>query len=172
MFRIHWYRAAQYFAAALIALAASAQAQALEGAQVETQTGQGCLDVNLQERSGGRSGYNVIVWPDCHGRNNQHWYYENNMVFVYLNNRRYCLDINRRHRVGRRGRNVIVWSDCHGRANQRWQARRNGTLRSGIRRRRLCLDVDRNARTGSGGRGRNVIAWPCHRGTNQRWRLR
>ena len=75
-----------------------------------------CLDVDFGEPSG--AGYNVMLWPDCHGGANQSWSWDDDEISVYVNDQAWCLTPDPGERIGD-GLNVIA-APCRGGRDQVW----------------------------------------------------
>ena len=115
-----------------------------------------CIDIAKADRS---MGAKLITW-ECHGGENQIWYYENGEIKSALNG--YCIDIKGANSSA--GAELITWR-CHGGSNQKWYYE-NGEIRSALN--GYCIDIAKaNPYPGA-----SLIVWPCHGGSNQKWSFR
>lgn len=139
---------------------------------IESQSGAGCMDLDMDEPAGPYgNGRNVMVWP-CEGTPEQTWHTLNDgftLLYVRVLGEDGCLTVDFGEPAGQDGAgyNVIATLDCD--SATVW-AENDSFIYTVIDNTNYCLDINRNERAGPGGNGFNLIAWPdCHGGPNQLW---
>jgi len=133
---------------------------------VEGMEAGGVLDA-FQQGTGNNT--EIISYHRNHG-DNQAWsldFYNDNTVRFRGRASHRCIDI-RASASATAGRPLVLW-DCSDQASQRWYPDAAGDsevqLRS-VLRPDLCMDVEGAPTTPDAG---NVIVWPCHVASNERW---
>lgn len=120
-----------------------------------------CLDVN------GAITLNAtkVQLYQCNGSNAQKWYWDNGLLRSGVNWNR-CLDV----AYGGDSTKMQIWDCMPGAASQVFTQKPEGASQYSLLKSEvsgLCLDIN-------GGRmenGNRVLAWTCHGGDNQRWRV-
>lgn len=87
-----------------------------------------------------------------------------------------CLEVayDKQTGMNKKGREVRGW-ECHGGENQQWEIKGgqgNQIIMQHKDGKEWCLDIDRDHKTGPNKVGREVIAWPCSGGENQKWDIK
>jgi len=112
-----------------------------------------CLDYRYN------SNYWNVYMHNCHGGDNQKWYFDGQTLKTEHDNK--CLDYHYNSNLG-----TVYMDDCHGGATQKW--RFDGkTLKNGHGNK--CLDYNYNFDEASYFETANVYMHHCNGGSNQKW---